>query len=194
MKFISENYQTLSPFFNQLAAVYAGMDAAYQKTATHYNFQCSGCDNNCCMTHFFHHTHLEYFYILLGIEELASIHKKNLFKKARDVNQKAMAAARQGETIRLMCPLNADNMCMIYKHRPMICRMHGIPHELKAPGRQPSFGPGCDAFHGQCGEKKLVRFNRTPFYIAMATLKKELKHSLGMTTKLKKTINQMLVD
>jgi Fe-S-cluster containining protein len=194
MKVIPENYQVLSPFFNRLEAIFTDMDNAYQKASSHYNFHCNGCDDNCCMTHFFHHTHLEYFYILNGIDQIEPTLKTLLLKKAQDANQRAIAATQRGDNLRLMCPLNVDEMCMIYKYRPMICRMHGIPHELRPPGRQASFGPGCDNFQAQCGKKQYVQFDRTPFYVNMANLEKEMKQALGITEKFKKNITQMLVD
>ncbi|MBA4366456.1 MAG: hypothetical protein C0403_02335 [Desulfobacterium sp.] len=146
------------------------------------------------MTHFFHHTHLEYFYILEGISELDSTLLASLYNKAHEVNQKAISAIQQGNQVHLMCPLNSKGICLIYNHRPMICRMHGIPHELNFPGKQTVFGTGCKTFEIQCEKKQCLPFDRTPFYVSMANLEKDMKQKLGIKEKFKKTIAQMLVD
>jgi Fe-S-cluster containining protein len=189
-----EKHKILFPFFNRLAVIFADMDQAYLISSRHYNFCCKGCDENCCMTHFFHHTHIEYFYILEGIRKLGSDLSASLFKKANEINQKTISAIQQGDKIRLMCPLNSNGMCVIYNHRPMICRMHGIPHELNIPGKQTVFGTGCKAFEAQCEKKQYLPFDRTPFYVSIANLEKDIKQQLGIKEKFKKTIAQMLDD
>jgi len=194
MKSNPEKHKILSPFLNRLAVIFADIDHAYLTSSSYYNFHCKGCDENCCMTHFFHHTHMEYFYILEGISELDSTLSASIYKKAREANQQSISSIQQGDTVRLMCPLNSNGICLIYNHRPMICRMHGIPHELRFPGKQPVFGKGCKAFEVQCGKKQYLPFDRTPFYISMANLEKDMKQQLGIKKKFKKTIAQMLVD
>ncbi len=34
------------------------------------------------------------------------------------------------------CPLLADGLCLLYAHRPVICRTHGLPLLMEADGRQ----------------------------------------------------------
>ncbi|MFH2064788.1 MAG: hypothetical protein ABIK15_06295 [Pseudomonadota bacterium] len=194
MKPTSAQHLVLTPFLHRLAAVFSEMDQAYQRASDHYHFHCSGCDENCCLTHFFHHTHLEYFYVLEGIGKTDPCLSTSLYKRARDVYRKSVEAMKQGKGVRLMCPLNQDGLCVIYNHRPMICRMHGIPHELNAPGRKTGYGPGCKAFDIQCGNKPYIPFDRTPFYASMANLENEMKQHLGITERFKKTIAQMLVE
>ena len=74
----------------------------------------------------------------------------------------------------------------------MICRLHGIPHELHTPGRDIICQPGCEAFSEQFGEKDYHRFDRTPFYLELASLEKDLKQAADITTKIKMTIADML--
>jgi Fe-S-cluster containining protein len=95
-----------------------------------------------------------------------------------------------------MCPLNRDGQCVAYPYRPMICRLHGIPHELHRPGGKIIKNPGCDSFFDQCrdrGTTEYIRFDRTPFYQQMAMLEKELRQETGYAEKIKLTIAQMLV-
>jgi hypothetical protein len=75
----------------------------------------------------------------------------------------------------------------------MICRLHGIPHEHRNPRRDITYGPGCQVFSKQVGKKDYYRFDRTPFYIKMAALEKDLKQAAGITTKVKMTIADMLI-
>ncbi|RLC07770.1 MAG: hypothetical protein DRI57_25320 [Deltaproteobacteria bacterium] len=74
----------------------------------------------------------------------------------------------------------------------MICRLHGIPHELRKPGQSAAHHPGCEAFTEQCEEKGCFKFDRTPFYIEMASLERDMKQALGTARKLKMTVAQML--
>jgi len=181
-------------FFIRLQKIYSNMDEQYRQTAEHYRFNCRGCDDNCCMTLFFHHTYLEFFYLMEGVDALLPDIRKSLFERAIDANRKTTEMEQKGEPFRLMCPLNEGGKCLLYDRRPMICRMHGIPHELKSPGGQVKVGPGCDAFSIQCGSKKVIRYDRTPFYVAMSKLEKALKQKFNISRKFKKTITQMLVE
>ncbi|MFH2218243.1 MAG: hypothetical protein ABII68_01110 [Pseudomonadota bacterium] len=188
------NQNTRSLFLKRLAEIYAAMDQKYRDAADHYGFSCTGCDDNCCLTRFYHHTLLEYLYILKGFRRLESKKQTELKNRALDVCQKAELADEKGLSVRLMCPLNVDGLCLLYKHRPMICRMHGIPHELKSPDGRRVHGPGCDAFSRQCMEKSDFNFDRTPFYLEMALLEKELKQTAGAMGKVRFTVAQMLLS
>lgn len=190
----SINQNTHSLFLKKLAEIYAAMDQKYTDAAGHYGFSCTGCDDNCCLTRFYHHTLLEYLYILKGFRRLESKKQAELKHRALDVCQKTDLADKKGLSVRLMCPLNVDGLCLLYEHRPMICRMHGIPHELKSPDGRRAHGPGCDAFSRQCMEKNYFKFDRTPFYLEMASLEKELKQTAGTMEKVRFTVAQMLMS
>jgi hypothetical protein len=56
------------------------------------------------------------------------------------------------------------------------------------------YGLGCDTFTKQCQEKELFKFDRTPFYIEMAELEKELRQAVGVRQKIKLTVAQMLTS
>ena len=49
----------------------------------------------------------------------------------------------QGERPIVMCPLNDDGLCSLYKHRMMICRLHGVPSSMTRPDGQKMEFPGC---------------------------------------------------
>jgi hypothetical protein len=179
-------------FFEKLAALYAEMDQAYDETAAAYGFNCRGCADNCCQTRFYHHTHIETAYLLTGFSKLAFDQQKLIQRRAREV------AAAQAENPRgadrLMCPVNMDGWCMLYPYRPMICRLHGLPHELRMPGKPKTYGPGCGEFERVCGDKPYAPFDRTPFYAQMARLEQAFKAHCGIEARIRKTVAEMLVD
>ena len=168
------------------------MDKKYQEAADYYNFHCTGCEDNCCFTRFYHHTLLEYLYIMEGYNILDHEKQVEVKYRALEVCRKTELADEKGITELLMCPLNFDGLCLIYDYRPMICRLHGIPHELQRPGQSALYAPGCDAFTRHCQGKEHFKFDRTPFYIEVAELEKELKKAAGMPQKIKMTIAQMI--
>ena len=113
---------------------------------------------------------------------------------AGSVDDKHRKADRTGKTVRVMCPLNENSACLIYDYRPMICRLHGIPHELRKPGQKPVYGPGCDLFAERCGKSPYIPFDRTPFYQEMAGLEQVFRQALGRNDKIKMTIAKMLLQ
>ncbi len=168
------------------------MDSQYEKTAAAYGFDCRGCEENCCQTRFYHHTHIETAYFLNGFFRLDTGSQKEALERAGLVAS-AQNSHRPGSD-RLMCPVNKDGWCLLYPYRPMICRLHGIAHELHAPGKPKTYGPGCAEFDRIRGDKAYVPFDRTPFYVRMAALEKEFKAQTGLFSKLRQTIAEMLVD
>ncbi len=74
----------------------------------------------------------------------------------------------------------------------MICRMHGLPHELHKPGFPIIKGPGCDA--GRFDEKDYIPFDRTPFYREMAGVEMGFRTAFGKSGKIRETIAQILVS
>ena len=59
--------QAFIPLGNALIEIYAAMDHAYSVIADQLGFVCSGCEENCCRSRFYHYTYLEYFYLLEGV-------------------------------------------------------------------------------------------------------------------------------
>ena len=96
--------------------------------------------------------------------------------------------------VRLICPLNFDGLCTLYTNRPMICRLHGISHELRKPGQNIIRGPGCGMFDRGCSDRSYLKFDRTPFYLEMARLESELKQAVDLSGRVKMTIAEMIVS
>ncbi|MDM8524217.1 hypothetical protein QUF80_12675 [Desulfococcaceae bacterium HSG8] len=180
------------PISDKLKALYAVMDQKYQEAAEYYSFHCRGCEDNCCLTRFYHHTFLEYIYLLNGFDKLDPGKQAEVKQRASEVCRKTAQANEKGTTVRIMCPLNSDGLCILYHQRPMICRLHGISHEFRKPGGDAVYGPGCEAFTKQAEGRDYFKFDRTPLYIEMSRLEAELKETLGIDRKLKMTVAEML--
>lgn len=180
-------------FFKALKDLFQQMDDAYEKAASDYGFVCSGCDENCCLTRFHHHTHLEYLYLRSGFDGLEKSRQERLVERAVAYDEAMAAAEKQNASFRHMCPVNEDGLCRLYAHRPMICRLHGVPHEINPPGRGRIFSAGCAEFDRRCGDRPYHPFDRTPFYVKMSDLELALKQRLGINRKFKRTVAQMLI-
>jgi Fe-S-cluster containining protein len=182
---------SLRPEINRL---FEQMDRAYDTAARTFGFVCRGCRDNCCLTRFHHHTLLEYLYIQHGLSKLVPERLGEVKKRAQKVLDRMTKLEQCGEPVRVMCPLNEDGRCMLYAHRPMICRLHGIPHALRRPDGRSQTGPGCDDFYAQCGNCAGEVLDRTPIYIAMADLEQKLRQALGFDRKIKMTIADIVLD
>lgn len=169
------------------------MDRSYKNTADRYGFACSGCKDNCCLTLFHHHTHIEIFYLSKGFRSLERPRQEAIAEKAEAVCRAARAAAKNGTPVRQMCPLNFDNRCCLYAFRPMICRLHGIPSELLRPDGQTRRAPGCAAFMERCGKLAYLLFDRTPFYRDLVGLEQALKLDIPNAGKIKMTVAEMIL-
>jgi Fe-S-cluster containining protein len=180
-------------FIDRLKQIYAVMDQTYKTAAGHYGFACNRCPDNCCRTRFYHHTVIEYTYFIEGLKTLTPLKQDEVKSRALTVVDKTASVDDNAEPVRLMCPLNYDERCILYPYRPMICRLHGIPHELKKPGQKAIYGPGCETFDRRCGRTGYFEFDRTPFYLELAKLEQEVKQALGITAKFKMSVAEMIV-
>ena len=181
-------------FIERLKQIYAVMDRAYHRTADAYGFTCDGCVDNCCRTRFYHHTMIEYFYLKEGLNTLSRKMQNEVKSRALAVVAETTKADDRGAVVRLMCPLNVDELCILYAYRPMICRLHGLPHEIKKPGQKSIYGSGCETFDRRCGSMGYFEFDRTPFYLELAKLEQAVKQALGVTEKFKMTVAEMNLD
>ena len=183
-------------FFKKLELLYGKMDKAYNKAASHYGFKCNGCEDNCCKSFFYHHTFVEKDYLLSRVNNL-TYEKKESLRKSAALYLQTISINKTDTGInakRPLCPLNNDNKCMLYTVRPMICRLHGIPHHLNIPGREIKQNPGCDAGAPFFNSKNYFSFDRIPYYKEMAEIEQEYKKNLGKTEKIKQTVAHMLLD
>jgi hypothetical protein len=188
---LSADIQQYQSHIQTLEGIYADMDRCYAKAANAYAFQCTGCQDSCCLTLFHHHTLIEFFYLGKGLQGLDGRRLMALKQKASLVKQHIAAA--KALPIRVMCPLNEAGRCVLYPYRPMICRLHGIPHELHKPGQAVSRGSGCHVFSEKFQHKPYQPFDRTPHYRQMAQLEKNLRLETKYYQRLKMTVADMVI-
>ncbi|MCP4114470.1 MAG: hypothetical protein GY737_03550 [Desulfobacteraceae bacterium] len=182
-----------TPFFKQLSTLYARMDTVWTAAADHYGFHCRGCVDNCCETEFHHHTHIEKQYLLSGLDTLDKETAAEIQTRAATVCEQRAEAGKTNAPAKIMCPLNTDGLCRLYDFRPMICRLHGIPHELHRPGAFPMKGPGCEAGEPFFSATDYQTFDRTPFYSSMARLEMEYRTAVAPPGRIRETIAEMLI-
>lgn len=168
------------------------MDDAWNRIAALYQFKCTGCEDNCCQSLFFHHTHIEKEYLLYAFDRLESDKKNNILKKAEEYCRKTFPANGDIRSLKIICPLNENGQCILYPYRPMICRLHGLPHEIRRPGFNPLMGKGCEA--GRFDGKDYIPFDRTPFYQNMAQLEADYRLKSKKVDKIKETVAQILIS
>ncbi len=73
------------PYLMQLATLFETMDPEYKLTTEGYGFECKGCRDNCCLTRFYHHTLLEYLYLMMGYRGLEKNRQVKIKLRAREV-------------------------------------------------------------------------------------------------------------
>jgi Fe-S-cluster containining protein len=181
--------QTLRSILEQLAHVYRRMDAAYEQTAQAYGFVCRGCEENCCRSRFFHHTLIEHLMLHDGLARLPSAQRDAVIQSAAAICRADTAEQSVGR----LCALNQAERCILYAWRPMICRLHGVPHRLQLPDGRFQTGPGCAAFERNRTAAITGQLDRTPLYQALAELEQAARRIAGWAGKRRMTIAEMIV-
>ncbi|OQX18922.1 MAG: hypothetical protein BWK76_06060 [Desulfobulbaceae bacterium A2] len=181
----------------ELAQLYTEMEVAYDRIADKIRLKCSDCDDNCCDSFFHHHTHCEWAYLWQGLRELPPLELAEVQQRAQ--NYVAEIPGRDTRSTRhLPCPLVKDGRCVLYQHRLMICRLHGVPSLLRRPDGQRLNFPGCFRSQLICTEQPALlgyTVDRTPFLVRLARLEKALVEILpGQVLRPRLTIAEMIVN
>jgi hypothetical protein len=182
-------------FVARMADLYAQMEGAYDIVARQLDFSCEGCPDNCCDSYFLHHTYAEWAYLWVGLMELAPERRKLLENRAADYAAASLEALEKDERPQVMCPLNQEGRCVLYRHRLMICRLHGVPSSLTFPNGKVQNFPGC--FRCQelvAGRPAVPTVERAPLLRGLVALEQELLGGeRGQMPKVKKTIADMIL-
>ncbi len=179
----------------RIEEIYTAMETAYDKVAAELDFSCRGCPDNCCDSYFLHHTYIEWSYLWLGVGELDNGKQQQIFARAHDYVIRAERDLQQGRRPQIMCPLNENGLCIIYKHRLMVCRTHGVPATLTRPDGKMLRFPGCFRCQEQRGENKNTPVvERTPMLQRLAILENDyLNNQRQRYPRVKLNIAEMLV-
>jgi hypothetical protein len=178
----------------RLEGIYAEMEAAYDEVAWQLGFSCQGCSDNCCDSYFLHHTYVEWCYLQLGIQQLSGEKQVELRQRSVQYIDTCMQALRLGRQPQILCPLNENGLCILYKHRLMICRTHGVPAFFVRPdGERVSF-PGCFRCQERVGGRQnYPTVDRTLTLQRLAVLENQLLQSKRhLFPRVKLTIAEML--
>ena len=172
--------------FQQLAELYSRMDRAYTRIADTLAFDCRNCSDSCCYQTFFHFSWIEYLYLLKGLSELPGAEKTKVMESCRE-------NCGAGPSKRPCCGANREGLCLLYPHRPMICRLHGVAYRLTRPDGKLVRGPGCYRFESLTKPGLPAELDRTEFYAALADLEQHTRLRLAVTARLRMTVAQMLL-
>lgn len=185
--------------FARLATLYSNMEAAYDASAHAAGLSCQGCTENCCTSYFQHHTYIEWLYLWRGMMSLPEDVRERYIERAHEVVAKSRDMLAHGQSPRVMCPLNDDGLCGLYKYRLMICRMHGTRNIISLPDGRKQIFVGCVRYHDCVKDKSseeldAMSLDRTPFYRELATLEMEhLGAKLRSLPRVDLTLAEMLV-
>ncbi len=136
--------RTLAPeLAAALADLYRRMETAYDAVARQLDFSCRGCPDNCCDSYFLHHTRIEWAYLREGLAQLAPEQQEEVRSRALVWREEEAAALAAGRRPAALCPINENGLCLLYRHRLMICRLHGVPSSLTFPNGRVEKFPGC---------------------------------------------------
>jgi hypothetical protein len=180
---------------DKLAGLYDRMGDAYASLAGRIGLTCAGCPDNCCTSHFQHHTYVEWLYLWQGVRGLPEPRRAAMLDRARENVRQAGVILAQGLRPRLMCPLNEDGLCGLYRHRLMICRLHGVPNFFETPRGRQGF-PGCfRCAEALAGQDDVPALDRTPLYRELAALEMELLGTAVRTLpRVNLTLSEMLAQ
>lgn len=183
----------------RLAQLYEDMERDYDEVAAVIGLSCTGCPDNCCDSYFMHHTYVEWGYLWEGMAELPQEKQQEILRRAEEYEQHSMAAQRRGERPQSMCPLNEGGRCILYKHRLMVCRTHGVSASMTRPDGKKIEFPGCFRCQEIITERELDSpvaepMDRTELLRRLVVLEQELlagrRH---IVPRVKMTIAGMLV-
>ncbi|MEN8200184.1 MAG: hypothetical protein ABFR63_08940 [Thermodesulfobacteriota bacterium] len=183
----------------EVGRIYEEMESSYDEVARALKFSCEGCPDNCCDSYFLHHTYTEWAYLWQGFRNCPEEKQAEIMERSKQYILDCEKAEAEGERPQVMCPLNEEGRCILYTHRLMVCRTHGVPASMRRPDGQTLNFPGCF----RCQEivkKKFVHdsqaphMERTPLLRRLVGVERELMgEKIHLYPRVKLTIAQMLV-
>jgi hypothetical protein len=167
-----------------LIDLYCRIDRVYSEFAHRVGLTCQGCDGvRCCTVDLTLHTSVEMHCLRLGYNALEPSVRAEVHKRCAAIIE-AKDDDPWGEAYRnAVCGLNVDGKCVLYGHRPMICRLAGIPHLIVRPDGSRIESGGCSFYETHISPlHPSERIDRTEFYRAMAQLEMATVQETGVRT------------
>ena len=183
----------------ELEDIYHKLQQEYERVAEALDFSCKGCPDNCCDSYFLHHTYAEWAHLWLGVRELAPERRRALIARARSYLEQCQQDVDAGRRPQIMCPLNEEGLCVLYRNRLLVCRIHGVPATMTRPDGQTLRFPGCFRCQGIVDGRgkgaQVPHVERTGLLKKLALLENQLlDNKRHLVPKVKKTIAEMLVQ
>lgn len=192
---------TLSPQLTaEIGAIYQAMQEGYEQVAAQIGLTCADCPDNCCDSYFLHYTYSEWAYLWQGLRRLDSEDLARIIDRSKEYIARCAEPPAQGRHPHLMCPLNDKGLCSLYRHRMLVCRMHGIPATVTRPDGQAMRFPGCFRCQEIVTEKytpasDAPAMNRTHLFRRLAALESRLlEERRHLYPKVRKTIAEMIAE
>lgn len=141
----------LSPFFQEYEKLVAEIDGVVERVGEQHS-ECVNCGKGCsdCCYAMFDLTLVEAMYLNAKFaESFSGQNRSDLLDRADEadrkgyrIKRKAFQMSREGArtteileyigSARLRCPLlGEDDLCAMYEHRPLTCRLYGIPTAIR---------------------------------------------------------------
>ncbi|WP_419174185.1 hypothetical protein [Desulfosediminicola sp.] len=163
----------------RLESLYVEMEKQYNNVARALEFGCEGCSDNCCDSYFLHHTHAEWAYLRQGFLLLDQEQQETVLARSKEYLEQSQKILAKGERPQIMCPLNENGLCILYKHRLLVCRTHGVPARMRRPDGQTLEFPGCFRCQEIVAEReksglKTPRVDRTKHLTELVNIESEL--------------------
>lgn len=183
----------------RIELLYQKMGNDYKNVARALDFSCEGCPDNCCDSYFQHHTYVEWAYLWRGLRQMSEDKQAQIHEWAEKYVKECDKANEQGERPQVMCPLNEDGLCILYAHRLLVCRTHGVPARMRRPDGQVMQFPGCFRCQDIVEERektglKTPRVERTPLLMELVKVEDEfLEHKRHLYPRVKMTIAEMII-
>lgn len=183
---------------SELEDIYDKLQQEYSRVALDLDFSCTGCSDNCCDSYFLHHTYAEWAHLWLGFLQLEPAKQSEVLQRCRKYQEHSEAALAEGERPLQMCPLNEDGLCLLYEHRLLVCRTHGVPATITRPDGKTMQFPGCfrcqEIVENRSMEKECPSVERTALLTRLAQLENELlEQKRHLMPRVKITIAEMLI-
>jgi Fe-S-cluster containining protein len=111
---------------------------SYFENQQEYMFCKEGC-SICCQNSYYPCSELEYDYLKTFIDDLDEQKREIIQKKAVEIlKQRKEFLKTEADIMQFSyeCPFLVDDSCIVYSHRPLICRGHGLLyHEFNEPNK-----------------------------------------------------------